>query len=202
MLGADDYSLPKYWGSKHFSYFRTNNHGQSTLTPGDELQNSKAVAPIVAFGTSPELGFAVADLTLAYPNEAQKILRGVAMLKRSRVLVQDELTQAQAGVPLHWAMITSSQIALAPDGTAATLTQGKRTLHVEALLPGNARFRIASTKPPTTIENQNQGTVMLLLDVPAPTLPSDVRIAVMLTPIGDRWPVLPTPDIVALTKWH
>ena len=181
-LGYDNYNLPGYFGEQRWTYFRLNNHSQNTVTPGDRLQNPKAVAPIVAFGSSPSRAFAVADLTSAYPGEAARMLRGVALIDRTRVLVEDELTQARASVPIRWAMVTQARITLSGDGRTATLAQDGRTLRVEALSPGAARFRVGSTKPPTAEENQNEGTAMLVLDVPGSPAPSDIRIAVLLTP--------------------
>ena len=53
-LGSDNYNLPEYFGAKRWTAApRLNNHSQNTLTPGDRLQEATAVAPIVAFGSSP-----------------------------------------------------------------------------------------------------------------------------------------------------
>ena len=201
-LGYDNYNLPGYFGDKRWTYFRLNNHSQNTVTPGDRLQDPKAIAPIVAFGSSPLRAFAVADLTSAYPGEAARMLRGVALIDRTRVLVEDELTQARASVPIRWAMVTAARISLSGDGRIATLMQDGRTLRVEALSPAAARFRFGSSKPPTAEENQNDGTAMLVLDVPGAPAPSDIRIAVLLTPVGDRWPTLGPPQLDPLAEWR
>ena len=52
-LGYDEYNLPGYFGGKRWTYVRLNNHGHGTLTPGNALQDDKAVAPITAFGSAP-----------------------------------------------------------------------------------------------------------------------------------------------------
>ena len=201
-LGSDNYNLPEYFGAKRWTYFRLNNHSQNTLTPGDRLQEATAVAPIVAFGSSPARAFAVADLTAAYPGEAKRILRGLAVVDRSRVLIEDELLEARPGTPLRWAMVTSAAISLAEDGRSALLTQGGRSLRVEALAPADARFRVGSTKPPTPAENPNAGTALLVLDIPAPVAASDVLIATLLSPVGDRWPALSPPPLDRPSAWR
>jgi hypothetical protein len=81
----DDYNLPGYFGKERWKYYRNNNHSQNTLTPGDKLQGVNSVAPIIAFGSSEDRAFAVADLTQAYPEEGPSIRRGVALLDRCRV---------------------------------------------------------------------------------------------------------------------
>ncbi len=201
-LGKDDYNLPGYFGAQRWTYYRLNTHSQNTLMPGDEDQRVKSVAPIIAFGSAPERAFAVADLSKAYPDEAARMLRGVEVQGHARVLIQDEIVQARSGVPLRWAMVTAARISISADARTATLSQDGRTLRVEALSPADARFRVASTKPPTAEEDQNQGTAMLVLDVPGPAWPSDIRIATLLTPVGDRWPTLPAPRLRPIAEWR
>ena len=71
-LGPDNYNLPGYWSaatveSPRWRYYRLNNRSHNTLTPGNVLQSPDADAPIVAFASTPEQAFAIADLTPAYP---------------------------------------------------------------------------------------------------------------------------------------
>jgi hypothetical protein len=197
-LGPDDYNLPAYFGAQRWTYFRLNNRSHNTLTPGHALQNAKAVAPIVAFGSAPNRAFAVADLSPAYPGAAKKMLRGLTLLDRARVLVQDDITGLKSGTPLRWTMVTTAKIALSADGRTAALTEKGRTLRVEILAPANGpKFTVDSTRPPTSAENPNTGTALLAID----TIPSsaDFRLAVLLTPIGDRWPAnLPPPELTPL----
>lgn len=199
-LGPDDYNLAAYFGAKRWSYFRLNNHSHNTVTPGDALQNPKAAAPIVAFGTSPERGFAVADLTSAYPDEAKKFVRGIALLDRTRVLVQDEVSGLKSGTPVSWQLATAAKVTIA-DGHHATLTMHGHTLRAEILSPDSAAFSTRATRPPTSAENQNAGVTMLTATVPA-GVASDVRIAVLLTPVGEHWPAAkPAPALVSLSDW-
>jgi hypothetical protein len=197
-LGPDDYNLPAYFGAKRWTYYRLNNHSHNTLTPSDALQDPKAVAPLVAFRSTPDRAFAVADLTGAYPGAAQKILRGVAFLDRSRVLVQDEVTGLKPGTALTSRLLTGSRVKL-DDPRHATLTQGGRTLRVEILSPEDATFVSAPAKPPTAAEKQNEGITALTAQVTAMT--PDLRIALLLTPVGDRWPSRPAPALTAVTAW-
>jgi hypothetical protein len=199
-LGADNYDLPDYFGKNRWTYYRLNNHSQNTITPGDVLQNPKAIAPIVAFSDAPDRAFAVADLTAAYPCAAKQILRGVALLDRARVLVQDDLSGLHSGTPLHWGMVTEAKITLSSDGRTATLTQHGSTLRAGILAPDAAVFQVASTRPPTPEENQNEGTAMLMIETAPAT--GDVRLSVLLTPSGPRWPQLPPPVLTPLRDWR
>ena len=198
------YNLPG-WGdnkAKRWTYFRANNYSHNTVTPGGALQNRHVVAPIVAFGSTLARGFAIADLVAAYSNEAASLRRGVALLDRARVLVQDEFMAERPGIPLRWTMVTPAEIALGSDGRSATLIQNGRSLRVDLLEPSDARLCISSTRPPTAAENQNTGTAMLAIDLTPPTGRGVSRLAVLLSPVGEKWPKLEPPALVPLADWR
>ena len=204
-LGRDDYNLPGYWEratvkSQRWQYFRLNNHGHNTVTPGTLLQEPAAVAPILHFASTPARAFAVADLTTAYPGAATRFLRGLAMLDRNRVLVQDDVTGLAPGVPLTWRMLTATNVTL-DSPRRATLTHAGRTLTLEILQPSSAAFIARHAKPPTVVENQNKGITVIEATLPAAETRRDVRIAILLTPIGELWGTSEAPEIVALEKW-
>jgi len=208
-LGPDntrgDYTLPGYFNvtkkEQRWTYFRANNHGHNTVTPGDRLQNRHITAPITKFGSAPERAFAVVDLTPAYANAVVSLHRGMALLDRARVLVQDEYQPAQTNLPLHWVMITPAKIELANDGHSALLTNNGRTLRVDLLEPVTAKLSLGSTQPPNPAENQNTGTSMLAIDLNSSSSENIMRLAVLLTPIGDQWPKLGSPRLEPLNNW-
>jgi len=197
------YTLPGYFDYKvqRWTYFRANNHSHNTVTPGDALQNRNVVVPITRFGSGLTNSFAIADLTPAYSNEVTSLRRGIALLDRARVLVQDEYQPGQSHLPLHWVMVTRAKIDLSEDGHAATLTSQGKILRADLLEPAAATFRIGSTRPPTAAENQNDGTTMLAVDLSPNTDGSVTQMAVLLTPVGNKWPHLNPPRLKALAEW-
>ncbi len=205
-LGRDDYNLPGYWEretveSQRWQYLRLNNLGHNTITPGAALQQPTANAPLLRFATSPERAFAIADLSPAYPGAAASMHRGLAMLERAAVLVQDDVTGLRGGTPLTWRMLTETTVRLASD-RVATLTKDGRELRVELVAPADGRFTARPATPPTARENPNRGVTMLEAEIPATGDERDVRIAVVLRPVGDRWPLAPAaPMIVPLEEW-
>jgi hypothetical protein len=203
-LGPDTYSLPGYFDSSgpRWAYLRVNNHGHNTVTPGHALQHHDAAAPITAFQSTPERAFAVADLTPVYPGEAHSLRRGLALLDRSRVLVQDEFQPVRAGTPLHWQMLTRAKIVLSADGRIATLTQNDRTLRVEVLAPAGLRFHISPVTPPTAKEDPNQGVTALTLEITPESAAAITRLAVLLTPTGDPWARRSAPLLTPLDDWR
>lgn len=207
-LGGDSdggsYTLPSYGDVKgtRWTYFRTNNHGHNTVTPGDGLQSIHIAAPITKYGNAAaERSFAVVDLTPVYLDAAAGLHRGVALLDSARVLVEDEYQPLQSNLPLHWVMITRAKIDVAADGHSATLTSGGRTLRVELLEPAAAKLSVGSTKSRLAAENQNDGTSMLRVNLNPGTEAQAIRLSVLLTPVGDKWPKLDPPTVKPLADW-
>jgi hypothetical protein len=202
-LGPDNYNLPAYFGAKRWSYYRMNNHSHNTVTVGSLLQNPKAEAPIVAYSSSPAKAFAIVDLSRVYPGASHSLLRGVAVLDRARVLVQDEWEpgdQAKS-TPLHWGMVTAAKIGLSPDGRTAQLSLHGKTLQVELLSPADGKLVVESTRPPTEQENQNANTSMLATTLAPGPAGAQIRLAMLLTPGGDKWQKLPPPPVAPLASW-
>jgi hypothetical protein len=192
-LGREDYNLPGYFGDQRWSYFRLNNFSHNTIGLAGELQPADAVAPIVAFASGEKRSAAVVDLSSLYPGRPVTARRTVALLDRARVLVEDDVAGFDGAKPLRWAMLTGAKVALAPDGRTATLTQDGRTLRAEILAPARIQFSTTSAAPPTSAENQNAGIRRLEIQLRPGASPA--RLAVLLTPVGDRWPVLPAPEL-------
>ena len=204
-LGRDDYNLPGYWeratvNARRWQYYRLNNHGHNTLTPGTQLQEPGAVAPLIRFSSTASHAFAIADLTTAYPGAATRLHRGLAMMDRKRVVVQDDVTGLAPDVPLTWRMHTATDVTL-DSPQRATLRQAGKTLRLEILAPASARFESHHAAPPTAVENQNKGISVIEVRVPATDAPRDVRIAVLISPVGEAWGAAAAPMIVPLETW-
>jgi hypothetical protein len=140
-------------------------------------------------------------LTPAYPDDALSLHRGIALLDRSRVLIQDEYQPAQSDKSLRWQMITAAKIDISADGHSAILTQGGKTLRATLLEPAAAKFEVGSTRPTTAAEHSNEGTAMLVVEMIPKTTGGATRLAVLLSPVGDKWPQLPDPTLQPLSDW-
>lgn len=204
-LGRDNYDLPGYWErdsvtSPRWQYYRLNNLGHNTLTPGARLQEPKANAPIIAYASTPERAFAIADLTAAYPGAGRSLRRGLAMLDRARVLVQDDLAGIAAGTSLTWRMHTTARAS--PHGERELrLRLNGRELRAEILAPADARFTTHATETKTSGDAANPDVTVIDVAVPAARATGDLRVAVLLTPVGEKWPTLPAPALVPLADW-
>jgi hypothetical protein len=89
---------------------------------------------------------AIADLTPAYAKHARRVERGVAMLHRHSVLVQDEIETRKAAA-VRWSVHTPAAVALSDDSRTATLRDGGESLTVGILAPEKVRFEVRDSTP-------------------------------------------------------
>jgi hypothetical protein len=193
-LGSDDYNLPSYFGYKRWTYYRLRSEGHNVVTLGTDNQEPKAKAPLIAFSDDPKMSFAVADLTAAYGDRVKAATRGIAMIDRKAVLVQDEITPA-AAEELLWGTHTYARITL--DGATATLSQSGKTMTARLLEPAGATFEVLSANPPRP-QGQQPKVSKLAVRVPKAPASTSTRIAVLFTP-GEK--PGPAPAVLPLSTW-
>ncbi len=185
-LGADDYNLPGYFGSQRWNYYRLRAEGQNTLVINPDEgpdQDPSARTQITRFESKPERAFAIADLTPAYAKHARRVWRGIALLNRDKLLVQDEI-QAEKPVELWWFMHTAASVKLEGDGRTANLHQAGARLHAEILSPAGAKFQIMDAQPlPSSPHPQGQAKNERIRKLAIHLAGiSDSRLAVLLVP--------------------
>jgi hypothetical protein len=185
-LGGDNYNLPAYFGKARWTYYRLRTEGQNTLLLDGANQETKAKAPLLAFASRPDTGYAVADLTAGYKAAgATHVRRGVALVAgRRALLVQDEFATKEP-VAYSWQMHTRA--AVKADGRTATLTLNSKTLTARLLdAPAGATFAVESAAPPPLNNGvgpqQNPNTGVSRLVVRLPEKAAEARVAVLLSP--------------------
>ena len=192
-LGPDAYSLPGYFGRQRWTYYRAGTQGQNTLLIDGQNQDPKAVAPITAFYSSPDRAHAVADLSAAYAGAAKRVARGVALLQRRQVLVQDEL-ESVSGREIVWQIHTPATITL--QGNRAILKQKDETLQIRVLAPANAKFTSEAVEIPPP-QRPARGVNKLTVRLAAANTP--LRLAVLFVP-GSAKEAKP-PVLSPLSSW-
>ena len=135
--------------------------------------------------------------------DARQAERGVAMLDRQRVLVQDEL-QTEKPADVWWFMHTEAKVELDATGTTATLQRGGKRLSARILSPGAAKFTVAKAEPlpgsPVPAKQANNDRyrklTIHLTDV------KELRLAVVFAPLasGDK-DARSTDQVVPLAAW-
>jgi hypothetical protein len=225
-LGADNYNLPGYFGKQRWDYYRMRAEGHNSLvlapggTPPFEAktasnggaayptgagpdQDPAASARIMRFQSRPEKAFAVVDLTSAYARHARGVQRGLALLDRRQVLVQDEI-QAEKPTEVWWFLHTPAQAQVSEGGRTATLTQENVRLQARLLSPPDASFIVKEAGPlPTSPrpdgQAKNDSVRKLAVHLTGVT---DARLVVLLTPLraGETAPAH-VPTVAPLAEW-
>ena len=202
-IGSDDYNMPGYFGGKRWDYYRLRAEGHNTLVinPGKGAdQDPKAAARLLRFVSRPESAFAIADLTPAYAANAQRAERGLRLLDRRSVLVQDEV-QTSKPADVWWFMHTDAKIKVGADGRTAELQIGSKRLQAKLLSPEKASFEVMTaqplpTSPTSTQQAKNKGFSKLTVHL---TGASDARLAVLLEPVDGKPAAAAT--VVPLKDW-
>jgi hypothetical protein len=208
-MGKDAYSLPGYFDTseQRWTYYRMRAEGHNTLvlnpSPSPD-QNPKASATITRFQPNGDRPFAIADLTPAY-YPAQKLERGIALLNRSQVVLQDEITPNQP-LNLWWFMHTYADIQLNASKTAAILQQAGMRLWCAILQPQHSNFSILNAKPLPTSPNPlgqdtNTGARKLTIHIPSAGL-APSTISVLMAPLRPNdQPPTQLPPVTSLANW-
>ncbi len=191
-LGSDDYNLPAYFGKQRWTYYRLRTESHNTITLDGQNQSTDGRAPIVAYHSTDQRAHAVVDLTHGYRTQATRVTRGLAVIDRSQVLIQDEI-KAKAPAAVLWNFLTPARIAM--DGRRATLTQGDAAIELRILSPANATFKVVSANPPAP---QRQQPNIRNLTIELPDKVTDSTIAVMITRKGAA---AEPPKVVPLAQW-
>lgn len=203
-FGHDDYNLPGYFGNQRWDYYRLRAEGHNTLVvnPGKSADQKPAVTKIQRFESKPDRAFALGDLRAAVAPEAKRAERGVALLERQRVLVQDELLTDQPA-EVWWFMHTEAKVELNQSGTIATLQRGGKKLTAQIVLPTEARFEVMkaeplpdSPHPPKQANNDRYRKLAIHL-----AGAKDLRLAVLFTPQTPATEKTTAPRIVPLADW-
>lgn len=193
-LGPDSYGLPGYFGKQRWTYYRMRTEGHNTLTIDGQNESLTAVAPLTAFSTGDNRSFAIADLSAAYRGQLAAWQRGVLLLNRRQVLVQDEVQPKQAA-DIVWNFHTRARITLADDGRQAVLSQGGARLSVRILSPAGTKFE---DQPVTIPAPQRPAPGVENLMIRLPQTPAKTTIAVLFQAPDD--PAV-APELQPLASW-
>ncbi len=201
-LGTESYDLPGVWSTSgsRWTHYRLRAEGHNTLVidPGmqpDQDHRCTTTLTCVLGGTSP---WAIADLTPAYPGRARSIHRGLRLVDRRSLLIQDEVATEGRRL-VCWSLHTPAVITVVDDGRTAHLELDGVRLEARLLDPPGARFTVlpAAPRPGTpNPPNQRANTHISKLAVEIDGL-DRFRLAVQLAPEGDA-----PAELLPLAAWR
>ncbi|MGX5816732.1 heparinase II/III domain-containing protein [Chitinophaga lutea] len=181
------------WGraqdAERWKVFRLNNFVHNTLTVNNQLQRVKGYADITSSSSTPALTNVITDLTAIYEGQLVKAERGIAIVNKSYVLVQDEVTTRDTATTIRWTLLTPAEVKITGPNTAELTKDGKQLL-LEVTAPAGVTMKTWSTDPPASYDAPNPGTILTGFEV---TLPANTKstLSVALKPkaaIGKKVP--------------
>ncbi len=204
-LGFENYNVPGYFGDvgkggKRWTYYRTRAEGHNTLVVNPdsiEDQNINAKTKFERFKTTGAKAFGIMDLTDAYKGDVSSVRRGIAIINRNHILIQDEI-KAVDNMDMYWFSHTRAAVTLSENGKTATLQQDGKKLVAQIYSPANAVFEIMEAMPlPTSphpgANDKNKGVRKLAIHVQGMKA---VTIAVLFTAHGVK-----NEPVVPLNRW-
>ena len=204
-LGADNYNLPGYFGNQRWSYYRLRAEGHNTVVINPDHnpdQDPTASTKIIKFQSSNDRAFAIADLSPAYKIRLSSFKRGVSIVNKQTIIIQDEIS-AEAPVQFYWFMHTPAKIEIEKSGNLATLSQNNKSLLARILEPKNATFEIMDAKPLPSSPNppaQAKNTNIRKLSIHMQNI-SNLRVVVQFTPKVEDSTRHPEIEVLPLSSW-
>lgn len=184
-FGHDDYNLPGYFGKQRWDYYRLRAEGHNTLVvnPGKGPDQKLTGTKILRLDSKANRAFAIGDLRDAVAPGASRAERGVELVDRKRVLIQDELLLSEPA-EVWWFMHTEATVELAAGANSARLVRNGKRLKLQILSPAKAHFEVmkaeplpSSPHPPKQANNDRYRKLAIHL-----TEVKDLRLAVLFTP--------------------
>ena len=195
-LGADNYSMPDYFGHLRGTYYRCMTQGHNTLSFDHLNQISTATANITYYNASQSksgMSFAIVDLTNGYKNATDgSVMRGIALLKdTNQLVIRDEISKPALNKnhTIYWSMHTEANISV---GEEAVLTKNGKKISAKVALPLNTKIMSEDIllEPP---QYSSKGIRKITFGVSGA---SSQTIVVFLGP-GDNKPI----ETNALSQW-
>ncbi len=171
--------------SQRWEVFRYNNFSHNTITINGELQCVEGHANITGYTSNPMFLSAKTDLSEVYKNSGASLERGIAIIDKKYVIVQDEITTEKQEIILRWNMLTQAAVKITGKRSAMLIQNGKK-LKLIVVCPDEAMLTMRSTEPTHEYDAPNPGTVFVGFEVRL--LPESKNTClVMLVPKGNKY---------------
>lgn len=184
-FGMQDYESLESKGIKLFgrtqdaqrwTVFRLTNLVHNTLTVNNQHQRVEGYAPITASSASPSFIHAITDISAVYKGALAKANRGIAIINKSYVVVQDEVETLNEETTIRWTLLTPATVTITGNNQA-TLTKDGKQLVLEVTAPGKVTMKTWSTDPPNSYDAPNPGTTLTGFEV---TLPANTKATLIV----------------------
>jgi hypothetical protein len=145
--------------STRWNVFRYNNLAHNTLAVNGKYQNVKGKAGIDKYNFNANFMFAISDLSKVYENQLKNVKRGVAIVKKQYVVIQDEIESLAKTDTIRWTTMTEAHVKIAGNNTVELTLNGKKMLvKFETSTP--IQLKIWSTISTNLYDAPNEGKTL------------------------------------------
>jgi hypothetical protein len=156
--GVDLWNMKQ--NSQRWEVFRYNNFAHNTLTINGKLQQVAGFAPIISSSADPLMMNAITDLTRIYEDQVKTASRGIAIVNKQYVIIEDELETLAKETVIRWTMVTSADVKITGNNSAELTKDGKKLI-LKVTSPAKISMKTWTTEPPHDYDAQNPGTTLV-----------------------------------------
>ena len=183
--------------AQRWTVFRLTNLVHNTLAVNNQHQRVEGFAPISSSSDAASFMNAVTDMTEVYKGAVAKSVRGIGIVDKSYVIVQDEIETLNNVTTIRWTMLTPASVKITGPNKAELTKDGKK-LFLQVQSPTKVTMKTWSTDPPNSYDAPNPGTIMVGFETILPAN-SKTTLQVQLVPQNATKKV--TKKIQPLLSW-
>ena len=139
----------------------------NTLTFDGKLQYSSGKSTIDRYGERDGLMFAVSDISASYSGQAEKVVRGAAIVDDEYAVIRDEINSGGMSESVTWNMATKAEIGEFSEREIILKKDGKK-LMVRLDYPADAVFTTVPGTPPAGWDAANDDVTFIRVECAVP----------------------------------
>ena len=185
-LGQENYTSLEakgvlLWDKQRWDVFRYNNLSHNLLIINNKLQNPTAKAEIDKYSDKPDFMFSTSDLSAVYEGQVKTMKRGVALINKKYVMVEDVIETLPQFTKARWNMATMADEMIPVSDNIVLLKKGNKKLYMMVQTKGKVNFKTWSTTSENIYDTPNPGSRIVGFETELP-LEEKVNIKVFLIP--------------------
>jgi len=185
-LGQENYTSLEaqgvlLWDKQRWDVFRYNNLSHNLLIINNKLQNPNAKAEIDKYSDIPDFMFSTSDLSTIYEGQVKTMKRGVALINKKYVMVEDAIETLPQFTKARWNMATMADQMIPVSENIVLLKKGNKKLYMVVQTKGKINFKTWSTTTENSYDSPNPGSQFVGFETELPQN-ENVNIKVFLIP--------------------
>jgi Domain of unknown function (DUF4962)/Heparinase II/III-like protein len=185
-LGQENYTSLEakgvlLWDKQRWDVFRYNNLSHNLLIINNRLQNPTAKAEINKYNENPDLMLTTSDLSTIYEGQVKSMKRGVALINKKYVLVEDVIETLPQFSKARWNMATMADEMIPISENTVLLKKGNKKLYMVVQSNVKINFKTWSTTSENSYDSPNPDSRFVGFETELP-LEEKVNIKVFLIP--------------------